>query len=179
MRRRGSQFWLWVNKQFPTRTHEERFKDGRSVEIQARVTHNKEVQIFVGIYHKNGAPMHEEFHDRQCLERLGSALNWGLERARTILIDSEPFRAPHRPQLTLGPVIVDEAEIALRRLEMTEEEQRKLDMLDANAEYAAAKLAMLTLMRSASVDFDVWEAHRVRLQQAIDRRVNLLRTYLL
>ncbi|WP_338581505.1 hypothetical protein [Pseudomonas sp. MAG733B] len=179
MRRRGPQFWLWVNKQFPTRIHEERLRDGRRVEIQSRVTHNKQVQIFVGIYHENGAPMREEFHDRPSSERLNSALSWGLQRARTILVESEPFCAPHRPQLTLGPVITDDAVLALRRMEMTKEEQRKLNMLDANAEYTAATLAMLTLMRSASVDFDVWEAHRVRLQQAIDRRVNLLRTYLI
>ncbi|MFU2325565.1 hypothetical protein [Pseudomonas sp. NFX98] len=178
MRRRSPQFWLWMNKQLPTKMHEERLKDGRQVEIQARVSHSRKVQIFVGIYHENGVPMHEEFHDRQRLERLDSALNWGLQRARKILLEREPFRAPHRPQLTLGPVITDDAVLALRRLEMTEQEQRKLKMLDANAEYAAAKTAMLTLMRSDSVDSGVWDAHRVRLQQAIDRRINLLRTYL-
>lgn len=179
MRRRGPQFWLWVNKQFPTMIHEERLKDGRHVEVQARVTHNKEVQVFVGIYHANGAPMHEEFHERECLEPLISALSWGLERTRTILVESEPFCAPHRSQFTLSPVITDEAVLALRRREMTEDELRKLNMMDANAEYASAKLAMLSLMRSASCDADVWHARRVRLQQAIDRRVSLLRTYLL
>lgn len=179
MRRRSPQFWLWMNKQFPTRIHEERLKDGRQVEVQARITHNQKVQIFVGVYHENGALMHEEYHDRQCLERLGSALSWGLQRARTILLESEPFCAPHRPQLTLGPVITDDAVLALRHSEMTEQERRKLKMRDANEEYAAAQSAMLTLMRSDSFDFGVWDAHRSRLQQAIDRRVNLLRTYLL
>ncbi|MFP3677966.1 hypothetical protein SB725_12660 [Pseudomonas sp. SIMBA_041] len=178
MRRRGPQFWLWVNNQFPTRIHEERLKDGRQVEVQARITHSKAVQIFIGIYHANGAPMHEEVYDRQRLEQLGSGLNWGLQRARTILLESEPFCAPHRPQLTLGPVITDDATLVLRRMEMTEQEQRKLKMLDARAEYAAAQSAMLILMRSGSFDFSVWNAHRVRLQQAIDRRINLLNTYL-
>lgn len=178
MRRRGSQFWLWVNKKLPTTIHEERLKDGRQVEVQARVTRNKEVQIFVGIYHENGTPMHEEFHDQQCLKKLDSALSWGLQRARSVLLESESFCAPHRAQLTLGPVITDDAVLALRRMEMTEQEQRMLKMLDANAEYAAAKSAMVTLMRSGSVGSDVWDAHRVRLQQAIDRRINLLRCYL-
>lgn len=91
-------------------------------------------------------------------------------------MESEPFCTPHRPQITLGPVITDDAVLALRRLEMMEQEQCKLDMLDANAEYTSAKLAMLTLMRTASFDSGVSEAHRVRLQQAIDRRINLLRT---
>lgn len=63
------------NQPLPTRIHEERLKDGRRVEVQARVTHNKEVQIFVGIYYENGAPIHEELHNQECLERLGSALS--------------------------------------------------------------------------------------------------------
>jgi hypothetical protein len=179
MRRRGPQFWLWVNKKFPTRIHEERLKDGRYVEVQARVMHNQVVQVFVGIYQENGAPMHEEFHDREGLERLSSALKWGLQRALAILMESEPFCAPHRTRFTLGPVITDDAVLALRRREMTEQEQRKLDMLDADAEYVSAKMAMLTLMRSTSVDAHAWDAHRARLQQAIDRKISLLRTYLL
>ncbi|MFY0729846.1 hypothetical protein J1D76_13880 [Pseudomonas sp. NFX15] len=179
MRHRGPQYWLWVNKRFPTRIHDERLKDGRLVEVQARVTLNREVQTFVGIYADNGALMHEEFHEQQGAERLEIALSWGIQRARSILLENEPFCAPHRPQLTLGPVIADETELALRRMEMTDHEERKLKMRDANAEYAAAKSAMLVLMRSSSIDPGSWDAHRVRLQQAIDRRVNVLRNFLL
>lgn len=178
MRHRGPQYWLWVNKRFPSRIHDERLKDGRLVEVQARVTPSGEVQTFVGIYAENGTLMHEEFHDRRCVEHLATALNWGVQRARTILLENQPFCAPHRAQLTLGPVIVDATVLALRRMEMTDHEERKLKMRDANAEYAAAKSAMLVLMRSSSIDPSIWDAHRARLQQAIDRRVNVLRNYL-
>ena len=178
MRRRGSQYWLWVNKQLPGRIHDESLRDGRQVEVQARITRRGGVQTFIGVYGDNGAPLHEEFHGRRRSARLDTALNWGVQRARTILLENEPFSAPHRPQLTLGTVITDTTVLALRRSEMTDQEAWKLKMRDANAEYTAAKLAMLTLMRSASIDQHVWDAHRVRLQQAIDRRVNLLRTCL-
>ncbi|MFY0727197.1 hypothetical protein [Pseudomonas sp. NFX15] len=178
MRRRGPQFWLWVNNRLPTRIHDERLKDGRQVEVQVRVTFSGEVQTFIGIYANNGALMHEEFHDRRFFERLGTALNWGVQRARSILLESQPFCAPHHAQLTLGPVISDATVLALRRMEMTAHEERQLKMQDANVEYVAAKSAMLALMRTCSVEIGVWEAHRARLQQAIDRRVNVLRTYL-
>ena len=135
MRRRGSQYWLWVNKQLPGRIHDESLRDGRQVEVQARITRRGEVQTFIGVYGDNGAPLHEEFHGRRRSERLDTALNWGVQRARTILLENEPFSAPHRPQLTLGTVITDTTVLALRRSEMTAQAPSKLKMRDASAAY--------------------------------------------
>ncbi|MNW17123.1 hypothetical protein D3C71_2162000 [compost metagenome] len=44
MRRRGSQYWLWVNKQLPGNIHDESLRDGRQVEVHARITRRGEVQ---------------------------------------------------------------------------------------------------------------------------------------
>ncbi len=78
----------------------------------------------------------------------------------------------------MSPVITDESELALRRMEMTERESLKLRSDDAWSEYLAAKTAMLALMRSTKVDPKVWADHKARLWQAIDRRACVQRAYL-
>jgi hypothetical protein len=91
----------------------------------------------------------------------------------------QPFTAPHRPQLTLSTVIADETVLALRRMELTECQRRKIRSDDARAEYQAAQAAMLELMRSTTtVDPKVWAEHQDRLRQAIDRRIWVQRSYL-
>lgn len=81
-------------------------------------------------------------------------------------------------QLALSPVITDEPELALRRMEMTERESLKLRSDDAWSEYLGAKAAMLVLMRSTKVEPRVWADHKERLRQAIDRRACVQRAYL-
>lgn len=94
------------------------------------------------------------------------------------MADTQGFVAPHRVQLTLGPVITDESVLALRRMEMSERERFKLSCEDAWSEYLAAKAAMLNLMRAQKVDPKIWADHKERLKQAIDRRVCVQRAYL-
>ncbi len=105
-------------------------------------------------------------------------MKWGAQRAREIVADTQEFVAAHRVQLTLSPVITDEPELALRRMEMTERESLKLRSEDAWSEYLVAKEAMLALMRSTKVDPNVWADHKDRLRQAIDRRACVQRAYL-
>ncbi|WP_137806403.1 hypothetical protein [Pseudomonas sp. G(2018)] len=180
MRRRGAQFWLWLNKRLPVKTYEDVLNDGRQIEVQARITLEGMTQVFIGIYDASGGAMFEAFSDRGFREPLASALKWGARRARELVLETEPFVAPHRAQLTLSPLITDEAVLALRRMEMTDSERLKIKASDAQAEYHAAHSAMLELMRSTtSVDPLVWSEHRERLRQAIDRRVWVQRGYLL
>ena len=178
MRRRGAKFWLWTNTQLPLHIHEEVLSNGVHIEVQARVSHGGITQVFIGVYGANGWAVGEEVHDRHAGEHYCVALKWGAQRAREIVADTQEFVAPHRVQLTLSPVITDEPELALRRMEMTERESLKLRSEDAWSEYLAAKEAMLALMRSTKVDPKVWADHKERLKQAIDRRACVQRAYL-
>lgn len=178
MRRRGAQFWLWTNTRLPLHTHEEVLGNGVQIEVHARTSVEGVTQVFLGVYGADGWPISEEHHERNVDEPYCAALTWGTQRAREIVADTQAFVAPHRVQLTLGPVITDESVIALRRMEMTERERLKLRSADAWSEYLAAKEAMLVLMRSTKVDPAVWADHKERLRQAIDRRACVQRDYL-
>lgn len=178
MRRRSAQYWLWVNSRLPGRNHEEILDDGTHVEVQARINHQSVTQVFVCVYRPNGAVWVEQFHDRSMREPLCQALEWGLGRAREIVAGTSGFKAPHKIQTTLGPLIKDECALALRRMDMSDEERLRLKARDAWAEYVNAKQAMLALMRSARVDADVWEEQKRRLREAIDRRASLARASL-
>jgi hypothetical protein len=179
MRHRGAKFWLWLNKQLPVKTYEDALNDGRQIEVQARITLEGMTQVFIGIYDSRGVVVYEDFQDRSFREPLVSALRWGASRAREVILEMQPFSAPHRPQVTLSAVIVDDAILALRRMEMTESQRLKVRTDDAVAEYRAAHAAMLELMRSTtSVDPQVWAEHQERLRQAIDRRIWAQRSYL-
>jgi hypothetical protein len=178
MRHRGAQFWLWTDARLPLHIHEEVLGDGVQVEVRAPVSHEGVTQVFIGVYDGHGILMGEEFHDRGRDVPYCAALEWGAQRARDMVADTQGFVAPHRVQLTLGTVITDESVLALRRMEMSEHERFKLSCEDAWSEYLAAKAAMLNLMRAPKVDPKVWADHKERLKQAIDRRVCVQRTYL-
>jgi len=175
MRRRSAQYWLWVDSRLPARNHEEILEDGTQVEVQARINQQGMTQVFVCVYRPNGSVWIEEFYDRALHEPLAQALEWGLDRARDIVAGTACFRAPHKIQATLGPLIQDECAQALRRMDMSDEERRSLKAQDAWTEYLNAKEAMLALMRSPRVDANVWEAQKRRLREAIDRRASLAR----
>lgn len=175
MRRRSAQYWLWVNSRLPGRDHEESLEDGTQVEVQARITLEGMTQVFVGVHRPSAQVWVEEFYDRTLREPLAQALEWGLDRARDIVAGTACFKAPHKIQTTLGPLIQDECTLALRRMDMSDEERRSLRARDAWTEYLNAKEAMLALMRSARVDAGVWETQTRRLREAIDRRASLVR----
>ncbi|MDR9755001.1 hypothetical protein RG836_26500 [Pseudomonas sp. SZMC_28357] len=178
MRRRGAQYWLWSNSQLQGRSHDESLPDGTQIEVQARCNRDQVIQVFVGLYGRDGGAIVEEFHDRDGAESLASALEWGCVRAQELLAIAGGFRAPHRIQRTLGVVLEDPCAMALRRMDMSEEEQIRLKSQDAWDEYLRAKEAMLALMRSTKVDSEVWETQKRRLRDAIDRRAALRRSYL-
>lgn len=177
MRRRGTQYWLWSNTQLQVRSHEEVLPDGTQVDVQARISRKQVIQVFVGVYDRDGAPLVEEFHDRDERSSLANALAWGCARAQGLLSHVTAFRAPHRIQLTLGVVLDDPCTLALRRMDMSEDEALRLKRQDAWNEYLNAKHAVQTLMRSTSVDREVWEHQKRRLRDAIDRRAWLRHTW--
>ncbi|WP_422776211.1 hypothetical protein ACOXXE_20305 [Pseudomonas mediterranea] len=178
MRRRSAQYWLWVDRRLPGKIYNDLLNDGRQVEVQARLTLERGIQVFIGVYAADGAVICEELHDRLAGEKLASALAWGVQHARFRIMQSECFKAPHRPQFTLSPVIVDEVKLMLRRVEMDERERLRLQSQDAWDEYVEAKKAMHDLMRQLRVDRKAWTECQERLRQAIDRRASIARVYL-
>ncbi|MCR8935307.1 MULTISPECIES: hypothetical protein [unclassified Pseudomonas] len=178
MRRRGANYWLWVNSRLPMHSHDETLSDGLQIEVQARVGLSGDTQVFIGVYTKEGREVSEEFHDRGKDIPCEVALKWASERAREIVIDQQEFTAPHRTQTTLSTVVTDPTVVAIRRMEMSEYERLKLKASDAWSEYLDAKNAMLNLMRLTRVDPGIWAESKARLQQAIDRRVCIQRAYL-
>jgi len=178
MRRRGANYWLWINSRLPMYGHDETLSDGLQIEVQARVGLSGDTQVFIGVYTKEGRAISEEFHDRGTDVPCEIALKWGSERAREIVIGQQVFAAPHRTQTTLSAVVTDPSIVAIRRMEMSEHERLKLKASDAWSEYLDAKNAMLELMRLRRVDPGIWAESKARLQQAIDRRVCIQRAYL-
>ncbi|RON41867.1 hypothetical protein BK666_23640 [Pseudomonas frederiksbergensis] len=177
MRRRGTQFWLWSNRQLHSRSHDEVLADGTQIEVQARFNREQVTQVFIGVYARDGAALAEEFYDREGHPCLAKALAWGCTRAQAILTTESEFRAPHRIQRTVGVVLDDPCELALRHMEMSEEETLRLKRQDAWDEYLNAKQAVLDMMRSSKVDSEVWETQKRRLRDAIDRRAALRHTW--
>lgn len=177
MRRRGTQYWLWSNTQLQARSHDEVLPDGTQVDVQARINREQMIQVFVGVYDREGAPLVEEFHDRKERSSLSLALAWGCARAQAILTHVTAFRAPHRIQLTMAVVLDDPCALVLRRMDMSEDEALRLKRQDAWDEYLSAKLAVQDLMRSTTVDSEVWEHQKRRLRDAIDRRAWLRHTW--
>lgn len=93
MRHRGSQYWFWADSQLYNISHEEVGHDGLVIDIKARKSRVGEIQLFVGIYSKEGYPIREEYLDQirePCLEK---AICWGLERARSHLISLNPHQS--------------------------------------------------------------------------------------
>ncbi|WP_336356299.1 hypothetical protein [Pseudomonas granadensis] len=178
MRRRGANYWLWINSRLPMYGHDETLSDGLQIEVQARIGLSGDTQVFIGVYTKEGRAISEEFHDRGTDISCEVALKWGSERAREIVIGQQVFAAPHRTQTTLSAVVTDPSIVAIRRMEMSELERLKLKASDAWSEYLDAKNAMLELMRLRRVDPGIWAESKARLQQAIDRRVCIQRAYL-
>jgi len=178
MRRRGAQYWLWSNSQLHGLSHDEVLPDGTQIEVQARLNRDRVMQVFVGVYARDGAARAEEFHDRADGECLAQTLEWGCAKAQAIVSGSGAFRAPHRIQQMLGVVQDDPCAVALRQMDMSEEELIRLKSQDAWDEYLSAKQAMLALMRLTKVDHQEWETQKRRLRDAIDRRAALRRSYL-
>lgn len=178
MRRRGANYWLWINSRLPMHSHDETLSNGLQIEVQARISQSGERQVFIGVYTQEGRAIREEFHDRGTEAPCEVVLMWGSQRAREIVIDQQVFAAPHRTQTTLSAVVTDPSVVAIRQMEMSEHERLTLKASDAWSEYLDAKSAMLDLMRRRRVDPGIWAESKARLQQAIDRRVCIQRAYL-
>lgn len=89
MRQRGEQFWAWADPQLHTRTHDETLDDGKSIDVQVRLSRTGATQMFIGVYSACGRAIAEEAYDSRPQESMTRALAWGVCRARRIAIESD------------------------------------------------------------------------------------------
>lgn len=86
MRCRGKTFWCWVDPALYLRHHDEILDDGRSIDVQSRLSRTGETQLFIGVYGKSGDRIVEESYSARPSETMSRALVWGVLRAKTFVI---------------------------------------------------------------------------------------------
>lgn len=86
MRCRGEKFWTWADPALHLRHHDEILEDGRSIDVQTRLSRTGETQLFIGVYSKSGDRIVEEAYSTRPSETMSRALVWGVLRAKTFEI---------------------------------------------------------------------------------------------
>lgn len=93
--RRGAQYWLWADPSLHHRCHIEVLDDGTRIDVQARLSRTGETQLFIGVYsHKESLILEEAYFSRP-QETMGRALSWGVDRARSFVVDATPLKSIH------------------------------------------------------------------------------------
>ncbi|UVL86906.1 hypothetical protein [Pseudomonas sichuanensis] len=85
MRFRGEKFRAWVDPALHLRHHEETLDDGRSIDVQTRLSRTGKTQLFIGVYSKTGDRIVEESYSSRPNESMIGALVWGVLRAKTFV----------------------------------------------------------------------------------------------
>ncbi|MFG0356579.1 hypothetical protein [Pseudomonas sp. zbq_11] len=84
MRTRGPKYWNWADSQLHCRVHEEVLSDGKTLDVQTRLSATGDTQMFIGVYAGSGKPIYEEVYGKRPGETMTRALAWGVERARRV-----------------------------------------------------------------------------------------------
>ncbi|WP_422422141.1 hypothetical protein [Pseudomonas sp. GZD-222] len=95
MRTRGGKYWGWADPALHSRSHEEAFADGRTIDVQVRLSRTGATQLFIGVYSTSGMAIYEEAYDSRPNESMSRALAWGVETARRIA-EQKAVRSPLR-----------------------------------------------------------------------------------
>jgi hypothetical protein len=85
MRSRGEKFRTWADPALHLHHHEETLDDGRSIDVQTRLSRTGETQLFIGVYAKSGDRIVEESYNSRPNETMSRALVWGVLRAKTFV----------------------------------------------------------------------------------------------
>jgi len=84
MRNRGKIYWDWADSAIHCRNHDERLSSGILLNVQVRLSAERETQMFLGVYERGGAMVREESFDCRSDETMSQALSFGIARAREI-----------------------------------------------------------------------------------------------
>jgi hypothetical protein len=82
MRIRGEVFWGWADPTLHHRVHGETLDNGKTIDVQVRLSRTGNTQMFIGVYAGSGMVFHEEAFDSLPGESMTRALAWGVGRAR-------------------------------------------------------------------------------------------------
>lgn len=96
MRIRGEVFWSWTDPTLHHRSHEETLADGRTIDVQVRLSRTGATQMFIGVYAPKGFALYEEAFDSRPGESMTRALAWGVGRARRIAEEEVQICEPIR-----------------------------------------------------------------------------------
>lgn len=91
MRIRGEVFWSWADPTLHHRSHEETLADGKTIDVQVRLSRTGTTQMFIGVYAPKGIALYEEAFDSRPGESMTRALAWGVGRARRIAEDGSAY----------------------------------------------------------------------------------------
>lgn len=92
MRIRGAIYWKWADPTLRSRTHDEEFNDGTTIDVQARLSPAGITQLFIGLYSPTGVALYEETCDCPRNESITRALAWGIGKARFLAEQDAPDR---------------------------------------------------------------------------------------
>lgn len=82
MRNRGKTYWDWADRDLHCRVHEERLDDGTLIDVQVRLSKAGAVQMFWGIYGREGSALQERAFLEMPGQTMSGALATGVDEAR-------------------------------------------------------------------------------------------------
>lgn len=90
MRDRGQKFWDWVKPDIHCRYRDEKAADGSMINVQVRTAAIGSIELFVGVYDRNGSMLFEESYEAIIGQTMTQAMELGIEKARSFLKSSSP-----------------------------------------------------------------------------------------
>lgn len=90
MRKRGEKYWEWIDSQQHSRCHAEELSNGTEFDVEVRLSTMGAIQVFIGLYKKDGEAIIEEYEKRSNAESLSEALLSGVDRARGLATALDP-----------------------------------------------------------------------------------------
>lgn len=81
MKERGTAYAAWSRSGDPGASYSSIARTGLQVDVQTRFIEGPGVQVFIGVYKRNGRPIYEEFFPLINTMTLSSALRWAIGRA--------------------------------------------------------------------------------------------------
>lgn len=99
MRQRGEKYWEWIDSQQHSRCHAEELSNGMEFDVEVRLSPMGAIQVFLGLYHKTGEAIIEEYEKCSGAESLSEALLNGVDRARGLAVAMS-----HRKSLLGDPI---------------------------------------------------------------------------
>ncbi|MFK3973736.1 hypothetical protein ACI2KS_23775 [Pseudomonas sp. NPDC087358] len=84
MRKRGSAYWEWADAELHAMQHSEILPGGAQIDVQSRLSRTGVIQMFIGVYARDGRSVSEQYFPHRDGERITEALAWGVREATAI-----------------------------------------------------------------------------------------------